>query len=72
MADEKPESQEYAVDLSDMPTADSNEQLFIAHDKREAAFRASAARRRKAAAADRPEARATLPEGRSTRPTTKS
>ena len=55
-----------------IPAADSNEQLLIAHDKREAAIRATAAKRRKAAAADKPEAKASAPEGRSGRPTART
>lgn len=53
-----------------IPAPDSNEQLAVAHDKREAAFRATAAaRRRKSAAADKPEAKTAPTSGRSNRPT---
>jgi hypothetical protein len=55
-----------------IPPADSNEQLALAHEKREAAFRATAAKRRKAASSDKPEARTSAPEGRSGRPTAKA
>lgn len=87
MADKDQEPQEGTVDPADIPPADSNEQLGIAHEKREAAFaRTASAKRRKAAteakassktddnktAADRSaEARTTPPEGRTGRPTAK-
>jgi len=68
-----------------IPPADSNEQLAIAHEKREAAIKATAARRRKAAAnrsdsgdgghtetaSDQP-SRTGAPQGRTTKPTTKA
>jgi hypothetical protein len=57
-----------------IPPADSNEQLAVAHDKREAAFRATAAKRRKAATeSDKTaDARTKTPENRSGRPTTRT
>jgi len=73
MADEEVVAQAGTVAPDSIPPADSNEQLRIAHDKREAAFQRTVAGERRAAAAadveEEPEAtRRTPPQGRTARP----
>lgn len=61
--------------IENIPPADSNEQLRIAHEKREAAFNetvSEAASERKKAAAKDSDAHARTPQGRSTKPVTKA